>query len=108
MTLEEKSAAAIAHSGVLSRKRPYKHVEEGKSKLVDEAVEVYQIRRLLFVDFVEHVCLEAKSKSSASKQHSECTEPNGYLKMCKLLVLFFQLKKKSSQCNGYNCRVNCW
>uniref|UniRef100_A0A1I8BR52 palmitoyl-protein hydrolase n=1 Tax=Meloidogyne hapla TaxID=6305 RepID=A0A1I8BR52_MELHA len=63
-SLTDKSAAAVAHSGTLTRKRFSEKFIENKKE-----IEINQIRRLLFLDFIECLCLSGRpSKPSPPSQ----------------------------------------
>lgn len=76
MSLEEKSAAAVAHSGYLKRKRPAvdKHLPLD-AKNEEEAAEPAQIRRLLFVDFVECLCLSGRPRRPSNSKENKQPPP---------------------------------
>jgi hypothetical protein len=91
MSLEPKSAAAVAHTGRLRRKRPalqqLMDYPNKLEKIENECkIEPAQIRRLLFMDFVEKIlCLDGKQKQSPNKADDDIYN----FKLCNSLVTFF-------------------
>lgn len=84
MSLEEKPAAAIAHSGTLSRKRPlHKSAGDMMDKDGEGPTEATHIRRLLIVGFIETLCFT--SPNTANKSPNEIYD----LEKCRFLVRFY-------------------
>ncbi|CAK5076736.1 unnamed protein product [Meloidogyne enterolobii] len=65
-SLTDRTAAAVAHSGTLNRKRFLEKFVENKEGKEEENAEIKinQIRRLLFLDFIECLCLSARPSTT--------------------------------------------
>nr|CAD2168512.1 unnamed protein product [Meloidogyne enterolobii] len=65
-SLTDRTAAAVAHSGTLNRKRFLEKFVENKEGEEEENAEIKinQIRRLLFLDFIECLCLSARPSTT--------------------------------------------
>uniref|UniRef100_A0A915LHY2 Uncharacterized protein n=1 Tax=Meloidogyne javanica TaxID=6303 RepID=A0A915LHY2_MELJA len=88
-SLTDRTAAAVAHSGTLNRKRFLEKFVENKEGEEEENAEIKinQIRRLLFLDFIECLCLSARPSTTKPSPPSttEQQQMQQYTKITKII-----------------------